>query len=101
MSTTHQPPTATAGTRSTPPPIPTAMSAPTDLETYLFDLQGFVVLPQALSAGEVAELNACLDTIPRLTPGEWYGYVHAHTYGTKDGLNYQQVYEAGEPFERL
>ncbi len=76
-------------------------AAPTDLETYLFDLQGFVVLPQALSAGEVADLNTCLDTIPRLVPGEWYGYVHAHTYGTKDGLNYQQVYEAGEPFERL
>lgn len=77
------------------------MHPPTDLEIYLFDLQGFVVLPQALSPGEVAELNACLDTIPRLEPGEWYGYVHAHTYGTRDGLNYQQVYEAGEPFERL
>ncbi|MCC7263238.1 MAG: phytanoyl-CoA dioxygenase family protein [Candidatus Latescibacteria bacterium] len=76
-------------------------AAPTDLETYLFDLQGFVVLRGALSAGEVAELNACLDAIPRLEPGEWYGYVHAHTYGTRDGLNYQQVYEAGEPFERL
>lgn len=75
--------------------------APTDLETYLFDLQGFVVLRGALGTGEVAELNACLDAIPRLSPGEWYGYVHAHTYGTKDGLNYQQVYEAGEPFERL
>jgi hypothetical protein len=77
------------------------MNAPTDLETYLFDLQGFIVLPQALGAGEVAELNACLDAIPRLEPGEWYGYIHAHTYGTRDGLNYQQIYEAGEPFERL
>ncbi|MBM3276851.1 MAG: phytanoyl-CoA dioxygenase family protein [Candidatus Handelsmanbacteria bacterium] len=79
----------------------TAPAAPTDLETYLFDLQGFVVLRQALSPAEVAELDTCLDTIPRLAPGEWHGYVHAHTYGTRDGLNYQQVYEAGEPFERL
>lgn len=27
--------------------------------------------------------------------------MHCHTYGTKDGLNYQQIYEAGEPFEKL
>lgn len=77
------------------------MSAPTDLETYLFDLRGFIALDQALTSAEVADLNACLDTIPPLQPGEWYGYIHAHTYGTNDGLNYQQIYEAGEPFEKL
>ena len=72
-----------------------------DRDTYFFDLQGFITVPGALSASEVAELNAGLDAIPRLAPGEWYGAVHAHTYGTKDGLNYQQIYEAGESFERL
>jgi hypothetical protein len=72
-----------------------------DRETYLFDLRGYVVLEGALSGGEVAELNRALDQIPRLQPGEWYGHVHGHTYGTKDGLSLQQIYEAGEPFERL
>jgi hypothetical protein len=73
----------------------------TDLEIYRFDLRGYLELPGALTAAEVAELNACLDAIPPLEPGEWYGYVHAHRYGASDGLNLQQIYEAGEPFERL
>ena len=36
------------------------MSAVTDLQTYLFDLRGYVKLEGALSAEEVAELNAAL-----------------------------------------
>jgi len=74
---------------------------PTDLEIYLFDLRGYVILPAALSWEEVADLNSCLDAIPELEPGEWYGYVHAHSYGESVGLNLQQIYEAGEPFEKL
>ena len=74
---------------------------PTDLEIYLFDLRGYVILPAALSSAEVADLNSCLDAIPELEPGEWYGYVHAHSYGETVGLNLQQIYEAGEPFEKL
>lgn len=77
------------------------MATVTDREKYLFDLQGFVILPQRISAAEVKELNDALDAIPRLQPGEWWGGVQGHTYGTKDGLGYQQIYEAGEPFERL
>lgn len=72
-----------------------------DLDTYLFDLRGYLHLREALTAPEVADLNACLDAIPRIKPGQWYGYIHAHAYGQTDGLNYQQIYEAGEPFERL
>jgi hypothetical protein len=73
----------------------------TNLDIYRFDLWGYLLIPGALSPGEVVELNACLDTIPELSPGEWYGYIHAHRYGALDGLNLQQIYEAGEPFERL
>ncbi len=72
-----------------------------DLEIYLFDLRGYVVLPNALTPEEVADLNACLDAIPPLKPGEWYDYIHAHQYGATDGINLQQIYEAGEPFEKL
>lgn len=46
------------------------MSKPSDLEIYLFDLQGYLHLKQALSRPEVSELNACLDEIPPLSPGE-------------------------------
>jgi hypothetical protein len=72
-----------------------------DLDIYLFDLRGYLHLKGALTPAEVADLNACLDAIPPLKPGEWYGYIQAHAYGQTDGLNLQQIYEAGEPFEKL
>ncbi len=72
-----------------------------DLDVYLFDLRGYLHLKGALTPEEVADLNACLDAIPPLKPGEWYGHIQAHAYGQTDGLNLQQVYEAGEPFEKL
>ena len=74
----------------------------TELETYLFDLRGYIQLEQALTSEEVADLNTRLDEIPKLEPGEWFGNVHAHNYGDgNSGLNLQQIYEGGEPFERL
>jgi hypothetical protein len=74
----------------------------TDMDSYLFDLRGFLLLEGALSKDEVAALNAGIDNMLPLNPGEWYGYVHGHTYGGGDeGLNLQQIYEGGEPFEKL
>jgi hypothetical protein len=74
-------------------------------EAYFFDLNGFITLRNVLTKEHLAELNAILDNIkqlqPPLAPGEWYGGVHAHSYGGAEGINLQQIYEAGEPFERL
>lgn len=70
-------------------------------EKYFFDLNGFLLLKGALSSGEVAELHAAIDGLLPIEPGEWKGYVHGHNYGDDDGLNLQQIYEGGEPFERL
>ena len=72
-----------------------------DRDIYFFDLQGFLRLPAALTRGEVDELNDYIDTFLPICAGEWYGYIQAHTYGDDDGLNLQQIYEAGLPFERL
>ena len=74
----------------------------TDRDVYFFDLRGYLHLEGALTKDEVKDLNDCLDAIPPLKPGEWYGYIHGHQYGDKtSGINYQQIYEAGEPFEKL
>ena len=75
----------------------------TDLDIYLFDLQGYLYLEKALAPEEIRALNEILDLIPLMNPGEWYGYIQAHSYGDSrtDGLNLQQIYESGEPFERL
>ena len=71
------------------------------MDQYMFDLQGYLVLKGAVSAAHIAELNSALDAIPRIGPGQWYGYVHREDIEASRGIAYQQVYEAGEPFERL
>lgn len=73
----------------------------TSLETYLFDLRGYIVLKGALSAAELEALNATLDAFPTRGLGEWHGWVHTHSFGGKDGTNFQQIYEAGPAFEAL
>lgn len=72
-----------------------------DLDIYRFDLRGYLVLRSALRPDEVAALNACIDAIPTLHKGQWHGSGHAHSFGGYDGLNLQQIYEAGSPFEAL
>ena len=47
-----------------------------ELETYLFDLRGYIIIKGALSQAEVGQLNAELDGMPRLEPGQWHGRVH-------------------------
>lgn len=74
---------------------------PTERETYFFDLHGFVIVRNALSRAEVAACNGVIDSLQHLKKDEWSGWVQGHDYGGKEGLNLQQVYEAGEPFERL
>jgi hypothetical protein len=83
-------------------PLP---KTPSKMDEYLFDLNGFLVLKGAIAPDHVEALNGILDRIVQLNPplsrGEWYGGVHAHGYGGKEGINLQQIYEGGEPFERL
>lgn len=74
---------------------------PSDLELYLFDLRGYLILENALTPQEVTALNAGVDAILPLKRGEWAGYVHGHAFGETDGLNLQQIYEAGPAFEAL
>ena len=75
----------------------------TALEQYLFDLQGFIIVRQAISRDWVDECNALVDARPEgLCVGDWWGNVHVHTFNqANNGINLQQIYEAGEPFERL
>jgi hypothetical protein len=69
---------------------------------YMFDLNGFMVLKNVLSAEDRDEINAFVDAqdIDALEPGQWIGHVETHTYGAKDGINFQNVIEAGPAFEK-
>jgi hypothetical protein len=71
------------------------------MDEYLFDLRGYLVLEGALTKKHVKEINDGLDRIPALAPGEWHGYIHREKTEESRGIALQQVYEAGEPFERL
>jgi len=54
-----------------------------------------------LNKSEVKACNKIIDKLKKLKHNEWEGYVHGHNYGGKEGLNLQQIYEAGKPFEKL
>jgi hypothetical protein len=77
----------------------------TAMDEYLFDLRGYLVLKGAIDPDHVDQMNAIIDRYmsmdPPLKHGEWVGAVLAHTYTGNEGMNLQQIYEAGEPFERL
>lgn len=75
---------------------------PTQMEDYLFDLRGYLVLEGALSPEQVERINAAIDAIPPLQNGEWYGGVQGHSYHHEiDGRNLQNIVEGGEAFEEL
>ena len=71
---------------------------PTEMEDYLFDLRGYLVIEGAVDADHLAGLNAVLDTYAGMEEGEWRGWVRCHPT-VKSQLH--QIFEMGEPFERL
>lgn len=74
----------------------------TPMQRYMFDLRGYLVLKGALGKEEVAGCNAVLDELQDTKDGQWRGHVHGHSFsGAHEGLNLQQIYEAGPAFERL
>lgn len=74
---------------------------PSKIEKYLFDLNGYIIIKNALTKREVNDCNIIIDKLKNLKNNQWKGHVHGHNYGGKEGLNLQQIYEAGKPFEKL
>jgi hypothetical protein len=75
---------------------------PSDLDEYLFDLQGFLLFRSLLTKPEIDDGNARIDEIPRSLPrGGWHGWVQRENHPEHRGASYQQVFELGGVFERL
>jgi ectoine hydroxylase-related dioxygenase (phytanoyl-CoA dioxygenase family) len=72
-----------------------------DLNDYLFDLRGYLILKGAVDAAHIADLNAALDSFPALEWGQWHGNVQRFDNNGNAGLELQNIVEGGEPFERL
>ena len=73
-----------------------------DVTDYLFDLNGFVILRNAVEPELIARINAVYDRIPPgLAQGEWWGKTQRFDNNGLCGLELQNIAEAGEPFETL
>jgi hypothetical protein len=75
---------------------------PSDVDDYLFDLRGYVLLEDALTDDEVAALTGAVEEILPLDPGEWHAGVQRReqTGVVGDSVQLQQIYEL-PPFETL
>lgn len=74
---------------------------PTDMDDFLFDLRGYLVLKQAAEPELIDELNRAFDSFPPLEVGEWFGNAQRRDYTAATGFELHNCVEAGEPFERL
>lgn len=72
-----------------------------EMDEYLFDLRGYLMLENAIDADHVAEMNAALDTYLDLEPGEWRGWVRRSPANSATTIHLHQLFEMGEPFQRL
>lgn len=72
-----------------------------DMDIYLFDLRGYLILEGALNKNEVQALNDGLDAMLPTERDVWHGYVYSSPTSANEGVNFQQIYEAGPAFESL
>jgi Phytanoyl-CoA dioxygenase (PhyH) len=72
-----------------------------ELQDYLFDLRGYLILEGAVDRSHVDDLNAALEAVPQLEYGQWHGNVQRLDNNGDSGLELQNIVEGGEPFERL
>ena len=76
--------------------------SPIDLIDYLFDLNGFAILKNAIDPGLIAELNEAFDQFPQdLEVGQWWGNVQRLDNNGHAGMELQNIVEAGPAFEKL
>lgn len=73
---------------------------PTELENYLFDLQGYLVLEDAVTVDHLSCLNGILETYLDMAQDTWRGNVHRVLDNTLS-VHFYNIFEMGEAFERL
>lgn len=75
------------------------------MERYLFDLNGYLIIKNALNADELAAMNATYDQVEehaKTNEGRsWFGNVLINNSGAQEGIGMQQLYEAGPVWEKL
>jgi hypothetical protein len=72
-----------------------------DIEDFLFDLRGYLILERAIEKPLLDELNRAFDAFPELERGDWWGNVQRLDNNGRAGVELQNIVEAGKPFETL
>ena len=84
-----------------------------ELQDYLFDLQGYLVLENAISKDDLEKMNEWIDAHwhyvedPWQENGDnkrmprWIGHIETHTYNIENGVNFQNIIEGGDVFQKL
>ncbi len=80
----------------TPPP-----RAPSALDDFFFDLQGYLILENAVEPSLVDELNAAFDRFPNLESGAWWGNAQRRDYTRETGFELHNCVEADPALEKL
>lgn len=79
--------------------------AVTEMDRYLFDLNGYLIIRGALTPAQVAACNATYDEIEEtaksISGKGWWGDVSVTNNGRQEGIGLQQLYEAGPVWEEL
>ncbi|MBC7808409.1 MAG: phytanoyl-CoA dioxygenase family protein [Akkermansiaceae bacterium] len=74
---------------------------PSALDDFMFDLNGFLILRNALEPELLDALNTAFDNLPDVAPMEWIGNAQRRDYTPETGYELHNAVEAGEPFEQL
>ena len=71
-------------------------------QDYLFDLNGYRILKNALSPEDLAEINGWVDArqAEELAEGQWVGDVECQSYQGHDGMSFHNMIEAGPAFRK-
>jgi ectoine hydroxylase-related dioxygenase (phytanoyl-CoA dioxygenase family) len=72
-----------------------------DIQDYLFDVRGYIILKNAVSPDLIDRLNRRLDDFADMEYLEWRGNVQRFDNNGFAGSELQNIVEGGEPFEEL
>ena len=79
-------------------------TVPTAMEDYLFDLRGYLIVREALSPAELADMNRTIDAHADMGPDEWRGWVHNRSNAGSDASGHtylHNLFECGPRWEQL
>ena len=79
----------------------TEPKTPTPLDDFMFDLNGYLILKDAVEPELLNSLNTAFDNFPDIAPQEWWGNARRMDYTAETGFELHNAAEAGKPFEEL